>query len=327
MSAVSGADLNQVSADLADHMVVEKRELLEKLRTPSETEALMSTVTGVKDKYISYTGTVGQTLQPYQPDWTPVGGEGIKPMVAQVYMLKVDKEFKNFEQLFQTYTGWLATEGIDMEEYPIAKWIINQLFKEAALEIEMNCATAKYVAPTAGTAGATSTMFDGFITIRNKEITNGNIVPIGSGAFVPADIYSNFSYFIKQIPPHALRRLIMQKRPFLMSDTNAEHLWEDFRDENKLASDYTRTIHADGSFEIFVGTKKVRIKGLQSMEGTDAFIGTEKDNFKRMYDRTVLPNMFRIGYLKRVLYIEALLKRGYAYDKGLEVYTNDLSLT
>lgn len=320
---MSQVTLGQIQEDLTNHMVVERKELMKLIKQPVEAEKYMSSVPGVTDKYKSYTGNVGQVLQPYQAQWTPTGGEAIDPMIASVFMIKIDKQFDNLEQMMQTYAGWLTDEGLTMEEYPIAKWIIAELMEKAQEEIELNCATAQYVAPTPGTPGPTNTMFDGFLTVMQREITNSSIITTPSGSFTPADIYDNFSYFIKQLPSHIVRRLIRQGQPFFMSETNATHLWEDYRDLNGQKLDYSRAVQEDGTIEILIGTYRVKVKGLAAMDGSNRFFGLEKSNFRRLYDKIVIPNQFRMGYLKRQLFIEGLFKRGYAFERGEEVWCND----
>lgn len=320
---MSQVTLGQIQEDLTNRTVSHNKEIKELFRKPTETESLMSDVPGVKDKYISYTGKRGQVLQGYQPDWTPVAGESIDPMVAQVHMLKIDKEYTNLEHLFATHRADLAAEGKTMQEYPIAQWIIDGLAAQAKEEIEDNCMTAQYVTPTTGTPGPVSSAFDGALTVLQREITKGNIITTPSGSFVPADIYDNFSFFIQNLPPHLLRRMIREGQPFMMSHTNAVHLWNDYRDANNQALDYSRSIAADGSFEILIDIYRVKVKGLTSMEGSDRFLGLQKSNFKRLYDKIIDPTTFEIHTLPRTLMISALMKRGYGYDIGEEVLCND----
>lgn len=315
--------LGQIQEDLTNRTVTHRKEILELFRKPTETENLMSDVPGVKNKYISYTGKRGQVLQGYQPDWTPTSGDSIEPMVAQVHMLKIDKEYKNLEQLFQSYRADLAAEGKTMQEYPIAQWIINGLAAQAAEEIEDNCMTAQYVTPTTGTPGPVSEAFDGALTVLAREVTKGNIIPTPSGVYTNNDIFDNFSFFIRQLPPHLLKRMIREGQPFMLSHTNSVHLWNDYRDQNATKLDYNRAIDDDGVFELLIDTHRVKVKGLTSMEGSNRFLGLQKMNFKRLYDTIIQPQSFEIYTLPRQLMITALMKRGYAYDIGEEVLIND----
>lgn len=315
--------ITQIQEDLTNRFVTDRKEIQSMLRKPTESEMYMSSVPGVKDKYISYSAEMGQVLQPYQEAWTPTDTEAVEPMVASVFMLKIDKEYGNLEKLEQTYAGWLVDEGMTMEEYPISKWLIKELFDKAREEIEENCATASYAAPTPGTAGASNTMFNGFLEILATEITNSNITPVASGVYTSADIYDNFSFFIKNSPQHIVKKLIRDGQPFFMSDTNATLLWEDYYDTHGTKTDFQRAVQPDGSFEILVGTHKLRVKGLTSMNGSNRFLGLEKSNFRRLYDQIILPNQVRIGYLKRKLYLEGHFKRGYAYERGGDVLCND----
>lgn len=231
--------------------------------------------TGIKDELVSTSAKIGELLQAFQCGWTPKGTVVMDPIINKTFPVKWEVEIDCLEELERTYEAYLYQEGKTVREQPFVNWLIeNVIIPQVIEDIALNEASATYAAPVSGTPGAAASSFDGYLTVVQDLITAGALTPIAIGAINPTNIHSQSEAFVKAIPA----RYRNKGGQMLMSDTNACHLFEDYR--NTFPFSYA----TDKPFMVKLSNTNIMARGVVGMEGSDRFIFTPKSNFIKMID-------------------------------------------
>ncbi len=105
-----------------------------------------------------------KVLQQFQKNFTAKGGVEFHPNEIQLRQCKVDDQLYPHD-IEESWLGWLAGDSSrNIEDWPIVKWLFEVYYAQQIAEEKETDVAYKgvYAAPTAGTAGSGSYMFDGF---------------------------------------------------------------------------------------------------------------------------------------------------------------------
>jgi hypothetical protein len=132
---------------------------------------------------------IGNVLQAYQVALTPQSGDvSFEPLQRNLSHLKIEKEFAPAE-IEDSYVGFMAADTNKYENYPLTKFVVEQLMVAKSRENWNNSVVfhGNAVSPTAGTAGSVAGAHDGLKTQIADDISANKITPINSGASFPTD--------------------------------------------------------------------------------------------------------------------------------------------
>lgn len=293
-----------------------------KLRTGLEFETLLpwqSTDRLYTGQEIEVTGG----LQPYQPGFTPNGGESYDGIDNFVRPLKVDKEF-TAEQLEKFYDGWMAnwfTPGSTDIQRGYTSYIMNmQLIPLLMEELNQVSWAGEYATPTPGTPGAMLTSVDGFAKNLATQITAGRITVIPTGVLVDSTIDEQIRQdFCNEIPmPYRyLDGMIF------MSKTKAQAYSNAYKEKH---SSWTNDAAKPDGLYVRVDDYNKIIVGLTAMEGSDRIICVFNNKPSMIcIDRTGFPRYFNFRFqeFNRTVKVMAEIYRGYGFETGLHLFVND----
>ena len=149
-----------------------------------ETELDMATVIETDKQILTESqAAFSEVIQAFQKEFTPKGELTLTPDEIRLRRVKVDIEFYPDE----VYRGWLRfltdSKELNRIEWPITRYIAEVWIPKAiSRDLHNNFYGAKYVAPTAGTAGPASSSFDGLKAAIAAGVTAGKITPQAMGA-------------------------------------------------------------------------------------------------------------------------------------------------
>lgn len=312
--ARAGFDISAINAQLGAYMRRYEQVIQTRMFQGIELEKYMRKVGNVSDEYSVQSSSVTEILQGYQCEYTPKGETSFDARINKVRHIKLDYDLTCIDEIYQSWLAFLAQEGVARDKWPFVKFIVQKnILPKIKEEIAFNSYNGAYVAPTAGTAGASVATVDGLGTIVANEITGGGITPVPTGAITPTNIVDKVEGFVDSLP--SLYRGI--KTPILMSETNARNYWRDYRNNFGGNANY------DGKSNLMVDATSKTIIGIPEMNGSDRFIHTTKDNLLCMYDKIYTPNTLRTELEKRQIHIMGDFKRGYGIGRLDEMFVND----
>lgn len=293
-----------------------------RMRTDLEFEKLLpwgSTERLYTGQEIELTGGI----QPYQPAFTPNGGESFDGIDNFVRPIKVDKLF-SAEQVEKFFNGWKSnwfTPNANDLQRGYAAYIMNMHLLPLILE-ELNRAAwiGEYVAPTPGTPGTMAQSVDGFAKNLATQISAGRITVVPTGTLVPSTIAQQIREdFCKQIPePYRY-----STGKIFMSKTNAQAYSDAYKAEHK---DWTNDAAQPDGLYVRVDDYNKVIVGLTAMEGSDRVIAVFDNKPSMMcIDRTGFPRYFNFNFqpFDRTIKVMAEIYRAYGFDNGLHLFCND----
>lgn len=310
----AGVNLTDLNAALGAYMRKNSNLIFSRFFRGIQFESFMTPVAGIQDEYTHANSNSTELLQPFQCQWTPKGEISFSGFVNKVRQIKMDYNLGCIDELFQSYIGFLAEEGVDRKQWNFVKFIIQEeMLPKIREEIDEMSWKGVYAAPTPGTPGASLDSTDGVGTIIVNEITATNIVPIPTGAITASNILDAVETFVDTLPLN-YRNI---KEPIFMSSTNARRYWRDYRANFGSNNNYS------GKDNLKVDATSKDIIGIDAMEGSDRFLHTTSKNLIKMYDKIILPNGFEVQKDKREINILTDFKRGYGFKRLDEVFVND----
>lgn len=254
-------------------------DLYKKLTTMMVTWALFQTVMRDDSIYEAGIAEVGELLQPFQKSWTPKGIATFRPQVIRAHKAKVDYELYP-DDIEATWLGFLADNGLNRKDWPIVRYIQEELLTpRLADDIETKAMYhGVYVAPTAGVAGPASASMDGFRKIINDGVTAGTIAPITMGAIPANDV--DFVTYVEDFVQQILVRYRNQQMPLIMNEDLA------FRYKNGFHQKYNVNYSQDPQDMRVRHRSNIRIVESPAMVGSDKIVMTPQTNMKKLVRRT-----------------------------------------
>ena len=150
------------------------RDIFTSLTQPTVSMNYMTTVVSDSLEWRAAHATIGSILQGFQKKWTAKGTPKFTPLSIVQRRHKFDVEFYP-DEIFETWLGFLADESKDRKEWPIVRYIIeNLLIPQVAHDREIyNIFKGDYEAPVDGVAQAVGKSMDGLGTILEDEYASG----------------------------------------------------------------------------------------------------------------------------------------------------------
>lgn len=158
--------------------------LVKQLHRQSKTASLFRRQTTVNTQERMGQFLMNSVLQPFQKAFTPSSALTFKPLVLDLFKMKVDaSEYP--DEIEKSWLGFLDNvDDNDRTKWPFVRWFIEQyLLPKKEEDFEMSAVySGVYAAPTPGTAGTADESMDGIRKQINDLIDAGSITPIETGA-------------------------------------------------------------------------------------------------------------------------------------------------
>lgn len=307
-------DLTALNAQVGAYYRAHDKEIWRKIFTSLEIEKYCRQVPNVSDEYVMPSASITDVLQPYQKAWTPQGEASFNARINKVRQIKADMVLDNVDEIYRSYLGYMAVEGRDRKDWPIVRYIVEELIIPKMIE-ELNqaSATGEYAAPTPGTPGAFLDIVDGFLTIIANEITATNLTPITTGAVSQSDALDKFELFNDLMPT----KYSNMEGIIFCSATMKKWYQRDYR------NNFGGTNDQAAKDNLKIDATKKMIVGLESWEGSQRMLFTPKNNMLVMYDKILTPNKLEFQIEKRDIIMLTDFKRGYGFGNLEEVHVND----
>jgi hypothetical protein len=180
-----------------------KATLNQKVRQEFTTRAKL-TVVEADRIYVPGRAVAGDTFQAYQPAFTPNNQIDISGREIKLQDVKWDLEITpaNIDHLLDKWAPQLRQFGDDLMVNEFVKMMYDEILLPQYMEdLEYKAVwSGVYVAPTAGTAGATTAAVNGFAKIIADAITATTLTPIATGSFAANTVYDKILAFTRALP-------------------------------------------------------------------------------------------------------------------------------
>jgi len=296
-----------------------------------QTEALFGLIPTDDTSYQMATTELSRVLQPFQVGWTPLGDFKASPIVMTQTPFKVDLE-EYPDKLEASWLGFLADKNLDRAAWPFVRYLVEEhLYSRMDEDYELDeIYFGKFVAPTAGTAGAARTGMDGIRIQLNRAAAAGKITPIALGA-IPTDPL-DFCNYVEAFAEQFTLRYRGRAMEVCMNTTLARRYAKGRHQKYKgdIADPVGRQI-LDGAGNALVTAPieftKHRVVGLDSMGDSAKIWATHADNRKRLAKKTPNTRQVRIESAKRQVAIMTDFYKGLGFPVLEAVFMNDQDLS
>lgn len=223
-----------------------------------------------------------KALQQYQRAFTNKGGVSFHPNEIQLRQLKVD-DLLYPEDIEESWLGFLGGDSSrTIETWPIVRYLMEVYYAQTIEEEKETDVVYKgeYEAPTAGTAGEGSKVFDGFHKQLLKGAADGQY-PINvfeAGVIGEMDVTTAFDQietFSKGIKSQFTHRKVMI---FVAPEFERAYL------EGKREKGFYN-VKTDGEFSTRIDFTAHTVVGLESMAGTKDIWATLPENMLHIMKR------------------------------------------
>jgi len=273
------------------------KDILRLLTQPTVSEKYMTTIAAADLEYRASKAVIDDLVQGFQKQWTPKGNATFTPIAIPQRRHKIDLEFYP-DEVFESWLGFLTDESKTRKEWPITRYIIDQLVVPKILENRELALIAKgvYEAPVAGTAQALGKSMDGFCTILETLLAAGtsNVNFLTLNALTAENIFTEIESFAMQIA-----ELYQDKamNVFLSRAWYAAY-HRKRRDLHGQDTNYT------GMKDVIEGTNLTLVP-LPSMSGKDIIFTTPKENFIRLINRNKGASSINVENIDRLIKVYA----------------------
>lgn len=263
--------------------------------------------------------TQSAVLQGYQDTYTPYGDTSLAGLTHPLYKLKVDLDMKP-DVIEQSWIGFLADNSLDRKNYPIVRYIMENLIIPQMEDDYERTAVYKgvYSAPTDGVPHPVANSIDGLKKKINDGIDNSSIDPIVVGA-VPTDDVDFVDYveeFLDAIPEEVLPRLSTLN----MSIT----LMKRFR--RGMRAKYNMSYSQASDLLVPMDYDNILVNGHLSHAGSTKIWTTPFGNVSEGVKKPTNEEAFQIESARRVVSIFTDFYKGLGIWQGRYFYTNDVEL-
>ena len=320
MAGITATDIVTQWGDYAQDRGQSEADLNEVLRESLETELPDMSVVHSNDTILQRSNVAyAEVLQAFQQTFTPKGNVTFTPNEIRLHRVKADIIFTP-DDLVDTWVDFLSSTKLSREDWPFVRWIADRYVpQQIAADIVNNMYGAVRVAPTPGTAGATSASFNGYKKIINDVITAGKVVPIVTGALNAdaATMCTQFESFVKAIPelyqhvPKSLRVRRAIEQRFKEGKRAKYGAMNNTSDVNTQIMDFEENI----------------VRGTAAMAGANKIICSPKVNSIIAFKGYENINNLEIQAEDRQVKVFTDFHVGLGYNDWRLVWTNDQELT
>lgn len=199
------------------------QDLLGKLYRGTMFDNLFTTVNTTDTVIRKVRVTSGSVVQAFQKTFTDNASVTFTPVELHLQKIKFDAS-ESFDDLEDSYIGFLAGNNLDRKTWPIARYIVEKILLPQMLEdIEMNLAyKGVYVTPVDGTPGAVGAAMNGFKKhiqdiVASGALPGGNIINTGALSSTPDTLVGQIETFVAGIPDN------VRVKPGLVIAMNPTH--------------------------------------------------------------------------------------------------------
>lgn len=276
---------------------------------------------------------IGNVLQAYQVALTPQSGNvSFEPLERNLSHLKIEKEFAPAE-IEDSYVGFMAADTNKYENYPLTKFVVEQLMVAKYRENWNNSVVFHGVAvsPTAGTAGTVAGSHNGLKKQIADDISATNITPINSGATFPTDAAEMVVYIhdwikaVKAVSP-LNSHIVTNECDYIYVDQAVLDLYREGLPQ-VYGVNFALTGEAlQGSLDmVSIPLSRLKLVGDVAMAGSQRFIMTPKWNRYNRIKKPASELNFNIDISGRTLTPFADFWRQLSYWDPAYMFVNQLT--
>jgi hypothetical protein len=254
------------------------------------------------DYFRSTNAMMSSVLQPFQKAFTSKGNLTFKPNAFPLFQFKIDQSIFP-DDIVSSYLGFLGNVADnERANWPLIRYIIEVHIMDAkGNDMEKLISFGgKYVAPTAGTAGAAQTTADGVKEVLKRYNTAGRL-NMGNGPLSMGALSSDPVTFCAQVEAWVqsmMPELRAQLDKIVMSETLAKRYAKGKRltygkDINFLNGGTVNDLLTIEDYNW------ISVDGYISHEGSSIIWATPKVNRIRPIWKSTLQNVFKVESYKR----------------------------
>ncbi|MEI7425136.1 MAG: hypothetical protein WCK10_03395, partial [Candidatus Staskawiczbacteria bacterium] len=197
-------NLADLKSEFGTYIGTNEQDILKLLTQPTETIKYMTSKFTRDLKWRAAKAYIDSIVQGFQKAWTPKGTAVFTPIEIEQRRHKFDVEFYP-DEVFESWLGFLADESKSRAEWPISRYIIEQLIipkvdEDRELKI---IGIGEYASISEGVAQATGLSADGFVTIlqnlKDGGTSNVNFINTDLETFTDTNIFEMIENFAKQV--------------------------------------------------------------------------------------------------------------------------------
>lgn len=249
------------------------------------------TVMDVDDEYFLNHAVTDRVVVGFNNVWVEKGETKIKPNLVKARHFKVNFPVTP-STIWKSYLSYLANEKLDITQYPITKFIIEEVAK--AINRDRDYLLCKGVWNSVDYATVFGAAVDGINAILQAGIGDGTMYKVNLAAFTSSNAVSNVEAFARAIPSEV--RGMMDY--IFMSTAQLDAYKADYRSSYGLHTDYS----ANGLVrEYFSGLELVGLPNLPS----GRIFTTYAENRVRVVNKTdqpILSDVQKADYKVKLFY-------------------------
>lgn len=258
--------IDSAVASLNRHHIVYDKKIHSTVKNGIELEKYLTGVS-CDHTYSAASAEVNDILQAYQCDFTPNNDVDFTAVDNTLERMKIDIVFE-CDQMDEFWDSWKvewAEENTPADRKTFPAYIYNNHILPKLIEnLDTVSFSGIYAPPTVGTAGLTINACTGIEKKIQDAVTAGKLTPIPTGVLVANTMVNQVETFCDAIP----RPYRKMKGKILMSQTNADKYWRDYR--AKFGTGNSNMGNDNNGLRVD-NTKKMVI-GVGTMDGSDGMI-------------------------------------------------------
>jgi hypothetical protein len=273
-----GITLSDLKTEFGTYIATNHKEILKRLVQKTVSMQYMKTIASKDLEWRASKAVIDDLVQGFQKGFTPKGTATFTPLSIVQRRHKIDLDFYP-DDVFESWLGFLTDESKSRKDWPITKFIVDELILPKVDENRELLLIGKgdYAAPVENTAQATGLSMDGFVTIieDDEALETGKkfnyFDPGAIGALSSTNIVDFIEAYVDWIS-EAYQGIPMN---VFLSQSNLRAYKRKFRDTYGANTDF------DGKTEVILDSNK-KLVGLPSMAGKNVIFSTPKENFIRL---------------------------------------------
>lgn len=307
-------DITAVNTALNAYINVNKSKIWTDVKNGLELSQYCTRIRGVHGEHAEMTARVGEVLQAFQKAWTPKATVSFEPLISRSFHIKADFPLDDLDVIWGSFIDFMGDPNIQRKDWDISKFIVTQLMvPQMYNDLNAASADAVFVAPTPGTAGATSAMMNGLLTVTENHITAGDFTPITTGTIDNTNAVENLEDFVKQIDPKY--RPNNRKTTILTGDDVVNAYKEN------LQNQYSVPLPNNVSNSVMLRNRNIELVGISSFGASQKLIHCPKENILEFMDGS--PENLETQVDKRVINVLTDFWFGYGYASAVGVSVNE----
>lgn len=289
--AADSVDINDLKKEFGPYIKGEKRNIIKKLLTKTETMQYMTTVKTDDSVWRAAQASITHVVQQFVATWTPLGKATFTPITITQRHHKINVPITPAD-VIGTWLGEMYDQSKSPKDMPLVKYVIDMIIDKALEDRELlQVMTGEYVEipekPATGSEGQPpEKSVDGLLTILRKLYENPDtkvhFVNLG-GPITEANVVDKMKLFRKSLPRE------LRRKPMDM-----------------LLSEDVRGMYKDGYQTLFPNTKNedankdtldyslIRLAPVNSLSGLNSFFVTPKDNIILLRGKNDAASTFRM---------------------------------